>query len=324
MLQAGRTKNAGGYRFGFNGMEQTKGVQGNSQGTFYDYKNRDYDPWIIRFKRTDALEAKYPFYSPYQFAGNKPINSIDLDGLEEFIVISYHADKQSKEPYKTVIYQRTRNSVDPSYAHIWEKYHKKEYGTQGILYVDVEERYPFQDGTFPDFRNYDPGSGFRDKAAYEIRKWGWEVEWKTEITFGLQARFDVNFGAAKVGAAGGGHFVMRQYKYNSENNFNKDVFTIESGATDAHDQPLNNVPFAVFANASLVCGGGVKATLSGPTYTRAFEHFNGEAEINIGPYSEKLGVDVKPGGKVTHSREIGFGTALFLGVESKIIVTETK
>jgi RHS repeat-associated protein len=87
MLQAGRTKNAGGYRFGFNGMEQTKGVQGDGAGTFYDYKNRDYDPWIIRFKRTDALEAKYPFYSPYQFAGNKPINSIDLDGLEEYITI---------------------------------------------------------------------------------------------------------------------------------------------------------------------------------------------------------------------------------------------
>jgi RHS repeat-associated protein len=85
MLQAGRSKNAGGYRFGFNGMEQTKGVQGDGAGTFYDYKNRDYDPWIIRFKRTDALEAKYPFYSPYQFAGNSPILYIDLDGLEPSI-----------------------------------------------------------------------------------------------------------------------------------------------------------------------------------------------------------------------------------------------
>ncbi len=85
MLQAGRSRNAGGYRFGFNGMEQTKGVQGDGAGTFYDYKNRDYDPWIIRFKRTDALEAKYPFYSPYQFAGNSPILYIDLDGLEPSI-----------------------------------------------------------------------------------------------------------------------------------------------------------------------------------------------------------------------------------------------
>jgi RHS repeat-associated protein len=63
-------------------MEQTKGVQGNGQGNFYDYKNRDYDAWKIRFNRTDALESKYPFYSPYQFAGNKPIKFIDIDGLE--------------------------------------------------------------------------------------------------------------------------------------------------------------------------------------------------------------------------------------------------
>ncbi|MBL7786998.1 MAG: hypothetical protein JNM36_13905 [Chitinophagales bacterium] len=64
-------------------MEQTKGIQGNGIGSFYDYKNRNYDSWNIRFKRTDALEAKYPFYSPYQFAGNKPIANVDLDGNED-------------------------------------------------------------------------------------------------------------------------------------------------------------------------------------------------------------------------------------------------
>ena len=59
MLQAGRSRNAGGYRFGFNGMEQTKGVQGDGAGTFYDYKNRDYDPWKIRFNRVDPIAAQY-------------------------------------------------------------------------------------------------------------------------------------------------------------------------------------------------------------------------------------------------------------------------
>ena len=63
-------------------MEQTAGVQGNGQGTFYDYKNRDYDPWNIRFKRTDPIAAKFPMLSPFQFASNRPIDGIDLDGLE--------------------------------------------------------------------------------------------------------------------------------------------------------------------------------------------------------------------------------------------------
>ena len=85
MLQSGRSVSTGAYRFGFNGMEQTAGVQGNGQGTFYDYKNRDYDPWKIRFNRTDALAAKYPMLTPYQFASNTPIQAIDLDGLEAYI-----------------------------------------------------------------------------------------------------------------------------------------------------------------------------------------------------------------------------------------------
>ena len=31
----------------------------------------------------DPLAADYPWYTPYQFAGNKPIWAVDLDGLEE-------------------------------------------------------------------------------------------------------------------------------------------------------------------------------------------------------------------------------------------------
>jgi hypothetical protein len=34
----------------------------------------------------DPIAKAYPWYTPYQFAGNKPIVAIDLDGLEEFII----------------------------------------------------------------------------------------------------------------------------------------------------------------------------------------------------------------------------------------------
>ncbi len=44
---------------------------------------RMYDPRIARFISVDPLAAAFPWYSPYQFAGNKPTRFIDLDGMEE-------------------------------------------------------------------------------------------------------------------------------------------------------------------------------------------------------------------------------------------------
>lgn len=44
---------------------------------------RIYDPMLGRFLSEDPLTRNYPFYTPYSFAGNKPIAFIDLDGLEE-------------------------------------------------------------------------------------------------------------------------------------------------------------------------------------------------------------------------------------------------
>ncbi len=38
---------------------------------------------VARFLSIDPLAPKYPWYTPYQFAGNKPIQFVDIDGLEE-------------------------------------------------------------------------------------------------------------------------------------------------------------------------------------------------------------------------------------------------
>ncbi|MBS1604645.1 MAG: hypothetical protein JST42_18410, partial [Bacteroidetes bacterium] len=71
----------GKYRHGFNGKEQDPEVEG--QGNFYDYGMRAYDPRIGRFPSVDPLTKQYPWYSPYQYAGNKPVWKRDIDGLEE-------------------------------------------------------------------------------------------------------------------------------------------------------------------------------------------------------------------------------------------------
>jgi len=75
------------YRFGFNGKEKDKETYG--EGNEYDYGFRIYNPRIGRFLSVDPLTQSYPWYTPYQFAGNQPIWAIDLDGLEEYIIHNY-------------------------------------------------------------------------------------------------------------------------------------------------------------------------------------------------------------------------------------------
>jgi RHS repeat-associated protein len=77
----GRTDSHLGHRYGFNGKEMDNGVKG--EGVQYDYGFRIYDARMARFLSVDPLTASYPWYTPYQFAGNKPIWAIDLDGKEE-------------------------------------------------------------------------------------------------------------------------------------------------------------------------------------------------------------------------------------------------
>ena len=57
-----------------------------------DYGIRVYDPRIGRFLSLDPLQKKYPWYTPYQFSGNTPIQAVDLDGREELHYIRLHDD----------------------------------------------------------------------------------------------------------------------------------------------------------------------------------------------------------------------------------------
>jgi len=72
---------ASNYRYGFNGKEKD-----SFNATVYDYGFRIYNPEIGRFLSVDPLTKSYPWYTPYQFAGNTPIRAIDVDGLEPAMV----------------------------------------------------------------------------------------------------------------------------------------------------------------------------------------------------------------------------------------------
>jgi len=73
------------YRFTFNGKENDNEVSGT--GNQYDYGFRIYNPRLARFLSIDPLSGSFPWYTPYQFAGNNPIWAIDLDGLEDEIIV---------------------------------------------------------------------------------------------------------------------------------------------------------------------------------------------------------------------------------------------
>jgi len=83
---AGRKYNQGTYRYGFNGKEEDS--EWGSQ-MIQDYGFRIYNPTIGKFLSMDPLTNSYPWYTPYQFAGNKVIQAIDLDGLEEYTLVIY-------------------------------------------------------------------------------------------------------------------------------------------------------------------------------------------------------------------------------------------
>ncbi len=85
MLMPGRSYSIPAYRYGFNGKENDNEVKGD--GNQQDYGARMYDPRLKKFLSVDPLTKNYPWYTPYQFAGNKVINSIDLDGLEDVLSI---------------------------------------------------------------------------------------------------------------------------------------------------------------------------------------------------------------------------------------------
>jgi RHS repeat-associated protein len=119
MDQPERTWNSGGkYRYGFNGKE--KDDNGEWGTTAYDYGFRIYNPALARFLSVDPLMKRYPMLTPYQFASNSPISSIDLDGkegllflegMEEMIFGTNHIRKVEQGAVKRAV-ESVKGSID--------------------------------------------------------------------------------------------------------------------------------------------------------------------------------------------------------------------
>ncbi|MCS6818572.1 MAG: hypothetical protein NZ522_01380 [Chitinophagales bacterium] len=85
MAMPGRSYNSGEYRYGFGGHEKIDEVSGS--GNTVDMGDRWLDVRLGRTSSTDAKAEKYPFVSPYAFAINNPINAVDPDGKDVYLII---------------------------------------------------------------------------------------------------------------------------------------------------------------------------------------------------------------------------------------------
>ena len=70
------------YRYGFNGMEKDDEVKGS--GNSLDFGARVYDPRLARFLSVDPLCRNFPYVSSYAYAGNNPVQNIDVNGEFKF------------------------------------------------------------------------------------------------------------------------------------------------------------------------------------------------------------------------------------------------
>ena len=136
---SGRNYQSDIYRYGYNGKENDNEVKG--KGNQIDYGMRIYDPRLGRFLSVDPLTKSYPHYTPYSYAGNKPIVAVDLDGLEEKIII-YSETKDGRVKIETTNGLTLRHTVqisgqyamgEPITAEQWRNYKKAIFDGYSIL-----------------------------------------------------------------------------------------------------------------------------------------------------------------------------------------------
>ena len=148
MVMSDRSWNTEGYRFGFNGKENDNEVKGT--GNQQDYGMRIYDPRLGRFYSVDPLTKAYPWYTPYQFAGNTPIEAIDLDGLEPYkkaykfadnsnpLLNLFHADNiiNMNDVRSPASFNSLGIPRDAQY--FWEKYKNTPLGKQALSNANLD------------------------------------------------------------------------------------------------------------------------------------------------------------------------------------------
>jgi RHS repeat-associated protein len=105
----GRTVSVDGYRFGFQNQEKDNEVKG--EGNSINYSFRMHDPRLGRFFAVDPMTHAYPIYSPYQFSGNRVVDSKELNGLQPKRNIHYYNMIEQKDGTYKPIYHHSHSRL---------------------------------------------------------------------------------------------------------------------------------------------------------------------------------------------------------------------
>jgi len=109
-----------GYGFAFNGKEKDDEGMGGG-GSTYDYGFRIYNAQLGRFLSVDPLTRDYAFNSPYAFAENDVIRSIDLEGLEKLALSGTVPEEQYYKPDKKGVNPPGRTHYTPLHILLFGK-----------------------------------------------------------------------------------------------------------------------------------------------------------------------------------------------------------
>ena len=91
-------------------MENDNELKG--EGNSINYEARMQDTRIGRFLSRDPLAKSFPWYSPYQFAGNTPIWAVDLDGEEEYIYQLKLSKNSEGKPALAIVFVKKVNELN--------------------------------------------------------------------------------------------------------------------------------------------------------------------------------------------------------------------
>ena len=113
-------------RFQYNGKEKVSDL---GLG-LYEYGFRWYDPTMARFVQVDPLADKYAYKTTYDYAENRPINGVDMDGLEFY-------DMSGNTAAYSLQYQAQKGIIDSKTSNTVNKQAAKTFGVGVIVALAV-------------------------------------------------------------------------------------------------------------------------------------------------------------------------------------------